>query len=839
MPNYNTIINSFQYGELTPKFAARTDTEQFQKGAGKIENMIVLPTGGVSRRPGSVYISKIDGSTIDGARLIEFIFSKTEVYMMLVYIDTNTGGLLMQPYRPIGRRGAASYGAPISLTLEGIQLWTQSHLDELQFVQKGDIVFMTQGDHPPVILRRFLDKNGIITLGLDYFLNFNSGKTTDAGWNVINRPYRDANISTTTLKPSATNGSITISTGPTTAITGTASSAGLINITSTAHGKKTDDKIVITGVVGTVEANGTWFVTVIDANNFTLQGSVFTNAWISGGTVFPPLFDALMGPQGSIAENATYFKIVQGTTTGAARVTAYTDPAHVTATVEINFADTSASDNWQESSWSSYRGWPRCIAIFESRLIMASNLAENDVYWGSLVNNFFLFMQDHLIQDISSDASGINFPGPDVETDPFNFAPSAKEVNSIEWIQSGKTLAVGTQGQEFVAFGSDTRILSKTAITMQDQSAIGSSRVQAIRALTATVFVGRDGKRLYQHNYDIYSQSYVPECLNSLAEHITEQNSLDFITRNELDQAASYGEDQFKFQSIRWQGTRKCLWARAGQSLIGMTWDPLVKCQGWHRHIFGGVGIDDGSGEFSDPIVMDVAIMPDETGTSDNLWVLLIRTVNGVVQYMLEVIGPDYDFPTTNSYSEGFRGGQEVGCWVDSAVSCHSVSGNLDNSSGVAVCSGFDHLIGQTVQVTADGFYHAPCVVSPTGTITLTLTATIVIAGLKYTPRLKLLPLEAGSQIGSAQGLLTRVDRMDIRFYNTLRAIITGPGGKTETPNFRPGNNGMGSPVPLFDGDKLINVPMSPDRRCELEISSDQPFPLTILGVIMKGQTYG
>lgn len=68
------------------------------------------------------------------------------------------------------------------------------------------------------------------------------------------------------------------------AITGAVSNGGLIRITATGHGYSTNNKVDITGVIGTTEANKTgWSVTVIDANTFDLQSSVFTNAYVSGG----------------------------------------------------------------------------------------------------------------------------------------------------------------------------------------------------------------------------------------------------------------------------------------------------------------------------------------------------------------------------------------------------------------------------------------------------------------------------------------------------------------------------------------------------------------------------
>jgi surface protein len=62
--------------------------------------------------------------------------------------------------------------------------------------------------------------------------------------------------------------------------------SGLIRVTTTvAHGLTSGNKIFISGVLGTIEANKAWNVTVIDATTVDLIGSVFTNAYISGGTL--------------------------------------------------------------------------------------------------------------------------------------------------------------------------------------------------------------------------------------------------------------------------------------------------------------------------------------------------------------------------------------------------------------------------------------------------------------------------------------------------------------------------------------------------------------------------
>ena len=73
----------------------------------------------------------------------------------------------------------------------------------------------------------------------------------------------------------------------TTSVEGAASGTGgvvRLQVFSTA-GMSTNDEAVVSGVVGTTEANGTWPITIIDATHIELQGSVFANAYVSGGSV--------------------------------------------------------------------------------------------------------------------------------------------------------------------------------------------------------------------------------------------------------------------------------------------------------------------------------------------------------------------------------------------------------------------------------------------------------------------------------------------------------------------------------------------------------------------------
>jgi hypothetical protein len=70
--------------------------------------------------------------------------------------------------------------------------------------------------------------------------------------------------------------------GPTVAITA-ASNATPIQITAAGHGYKNGQKVTIAAVGGNTAANGNWTVTAVDSSNFTLNNSVGSGAYTSGG----------------------------------------------------------------------------------------------------------------------------------------------------------------------------------------------------------------------------------------------------------------------------------------------------------------------------------------------------------------------------------------------------------------------------------------------------------------------------------------------------------------------------------------------------------------------------
>ena len=80
MARVSTIVTNFQSGELSPRLEGRIDLQKYQSGAQTLENMIVYPQGGATRRPGTYYA----GTSKDGGkvRLINFEYSDEQAYVM-------------------------------------------------------------------------------------------------------------------------------------------------------------------------------------------------------------------------------------------------------------------------------------------------------------------------------------------------------------------------------------------------------------------------------------------------------------------------------------------------------------------------------------------------------------------------------------------------------------------------------------------------------------------------------------------------------------------------------------------------------------------------------------
>lgn len=145
---------------------------------------------------------------------------------------------------------------------------------------------------PSLYGRTDLDKwHNSATTARNFFVNYRGGASSRSGTKFVGAclqpfgtPPRDINFQYSLNKgyPLEFGDNIVSKT-----VSGAANNgSGLIRLTlSGTRGIRTGSSMVVAGVTGTTEANGSWIVTVIDSTHVDLQGSSFANAYVSGGSI--------------------------------------------------------------------------------------------------------------------------------------------------------------------------------------------------------------------------------------------------------------------------------------------------------------------------------------------------------------------------------------------------------------------------------------------------------------------------------------------------------------------------------------------------------------------------
>jgi hypothetical protein len=151
--------------------------------------------------------------------------------------------------------------------------------------------------------------------------------------------------------------------------------------------------------------------------------------------------------------------------------------------------------------------------------------------------------------------------------------------------------------------------------------------------------------------------------------------------------------------------------------------------------------------------------------------------------------------------------------------------------------SGLDWLEGQTVQILADGAAHPDRVVT-SGAVTLQREASVVHVGLPYDSVLQTNRIEAGAGDGTAQGKTKRVNKVVIRFLNTLGALAGPDEANLDEIEFRSGSDPMDEAPPLFTGDKLVEWPDGYNFDGYVMVQQRQPLPMTVVAIMPQLHTF-
>lgn len=789
----DTIQTSFTAGELAPTLFGRTDIAQYKNACETVENFLVRPYGPVISTPGTEYINecKTGGST-SISRLIPFVFSRTDAYVIEMGV---------QYFRFYTNRAVVVSN---STTYEVAHPYDATEIRDVQISQVNDVIYMAHPDHAPRRLTRIASNNWTVDE-----LPFVGGPFLSD--NVIYSNSTTSILSSATITPSATTGSITLS---------------------------------------------------CTSNVFIPSGSTLGHKntyWKIGGT-------ALTSSTTGLPEQ------------GYVQITAVTNPSTATATVIKTLDTSAATTQWAQGAWSDVVGWPARVALHQQRLFFARTTFKPQNVWGSKVFEFENFALD-----------GGN------DDDALNLELVSKESNDIKWLHPGSALIAGTYGGEFVIRSGDDSPLTPSNVNVSQETSWGSEPIPPRKIGNYLYYIQRFGLKLRElfYNFDLDSWKSVDKMI--LAPHISNDGFVEMAYQQDPD-------------TILW-----CLTTNG--TIATLTREVDQEVQGWARQTTDG--------EYE-----SITSIPSQTTSDDEVWVIVKRSINGsdvrYVEAFKSQIVPDrqdqcwyvhsglsYDaFSITASSSSTISLSDTSGTITITASTAHFSSGDVGQriraigSSGTVVIgemeitgftsstvvvgtvkyafdatsyaagdwglsvntiSGLSHLETKSVVVLADGGTDKPNKTVTSGAITLGNDAFVVVVGLPYTQKLKTMAQEAGSDRGTSQGKIQRInevafkvnrshkgfyvggteDEYDVISYiesTSTEVIYTGtiPNSNfvLERVSFRDPLTPMGTPEVLFTG-IIPNVTFRDGYQygSQITLQNQDPLPLELLSIITSVDT--
>lgn len=729
MSQFNTAVNSFLAGELSPRMNGRTEIQQYFQGAAELHNQLVYIQGGTYRRPGSRYYNisnstdktQYEGSTY--SRGIPYTLADGRRCVVMLYPDTLDNTFDIYDIST-GTKQTTWRDAGFSVELGA---FTEATLREIQYAQVGDFLILTHGSFPPIFITPAIPAS---TYGANAIMISRFNETTvpmalhPTAGTVARMPFQAPNISNNQNK-----GYIEYQTAPSVRL-----------YSSTGH-----------------------FASGMEGSYFKLSNA--------GSTVVVRIDSVTSGSY------ATFSPIVGTPTTG----------------IQYGVA---AGSSWEQDCWNDYHGWPRTICAFEQRVYYGGNAAFPDTVWASEIGDIGELMDRRFEQDP-------DFADALTNDRPYSFTIASTEASKIQWMAAGKTLQIGTLAREYVYKGSEGA-MGPLDITGGGESAFGSAYVQPVKYDSALYYVQRSGQSIRELVFNQDEDAYKGNNILTLAEHLVKRSATKhatFSTPKILQVVVQMTENPI-------------VWVLDNNGgLLGGTIDRANNIVAWTYHEIGGAL----SGEVAK--VKSVCVVPSANGENDYLFISVQRTINGSTKTYFEIIGHEFALESASNSSTSL---DDKMVYADSCVLTRLGAPGL-------TFTGFSHLIGQTVDVIADGSYYGQVVVNGSGEVVLTgSNKTEVVAGIPYTSRVKLMPLVPGSPVGTSLGQFLKVDHLTIKTYRTpsfkFGISLTDLESKTLDSAF-------------YTGDARVTLHPGFARETSVYIVQERSLPLSVSCVVAEGFT--
>ena len=585
MSRVSTIKTNWTAGELAKDLYGRVDITKYANGAETLENFIVQPHGGITRRPGTRFVKEVKTSSAK-TRLIPFEFSTTQAYCIefgnLYVRFYKDNGSILEANKTIS---GATQANPCVVTAtshgysNGDEIYIASvvgmtelngkyykiknkttntfeltDVDDTNINSSAFTAYGSAGTAARVYTVtttyatadlfdiQFAQSADVLYLTHPSYAPRKLSRTAHTSWTLetitfTDGPYQDENITTTTLTPSHTTGS---------SRTITASAVAGIN---GGDGFQTTD---VGRIISIGHQAAEWAASTAYAVGDVKRNSGNVYECIKAGTS-----DGSGGPSGEgdeIVDNGCTWKFLRdgGIQWGYATVTGRTNTTVVTVTVNATFGGTSAETKWRLGAFSDTTGFPTACAFYEQRLFFAGTTEQPQTLFGSKSGDY----ETHT-------------PGT-LDDDPVIYTLATDQVNAIRWLSPGKVMAIGTVGGEFIISGSTTAdALTPTNVRVVREGTRGSASHTPIRIDNVVIFIQRQQRKIREFAYLFDSDSYQSPDLTILS-----------------NQVAKGGVTEIAYQ----QEPSTVIWGvKADGQLVGMTYLRDQQVVAWHRHKIGGV----------------------------------------------------------------------------------------------------------------------------------------------------------------------------------------------------------------------------------------------------------
>tara|TARA_R110002167_G_scaffold8198_2_gene37990 strand:- start:4028 stop:6211 length:2184 start_codon:yes stop_codon:yes gene_type:complete len=500
--------NSFQFGEVSGSLRMRTDTAVYNSSASSLENMIVTSEGSAKKRYGLKFITAL-GSVGTNSALFEFSFSNDEEYLVSV-----TNAAIRVWYLDKVNNVVTDTGT-ITVDTDGNALpFDIQYTSEYTFAQYGDVMFICH----PLFMPRMLIRTGLTSFEVT---PFTFDQRLDG--HVTYQPYYSFQPHGITLDPSATTGSITLTTS---ADYFTAAHVGTII-------RYHASEILITGYTSATVVSGTVSdelkirLSILNplrttSGSTTVEVTQFDHGYAGGEAVTIEDAAATGGINtGNLNGSRTVLGIIDKNTWS------YTAGGTASSSEDgggfVKVVSHAATIDWSEQSYSAVRGYPAAVVFHENRLCFGGTIAQPDTIWMSQIGSFFNF-------DL----------GEAQDSEAINLVAATGHVNEIRYMISNRDLQIfGASGELYVPTYLNQAI-TPTNAQIRLQTPFGCAFSQPVSIDGATIFVQKGGKAVREYLYTDTEDAYTATSVSTIASHLITDPKFMAVSHGAFDTGESY-----------------------------------------------------------------------------------------------------------------------------------------------------------------------------------------------------------------------------------------------------------------------------------------------------------